>query len=101
MKYSDIKQHDKALAKIAEEYLKEELKYSIYGYDTLTEEEQQKRQTTIEREYVKYRAELTSQGKKEHLNFREFAAQKYNITNVTEPQNIEECVKEEIRGIKK
>lgn len=99
MKFTDTKQEDKALAEIADKYLKEETKYSIYGHDKVTEEEQQKRQMTIEKEYVRYLANLKN--KKDKISFRDFAKQKYDITNVVEPQNIEERVKEEIRGMKK
>lgn len=101
MKYSDIKQRDEAMVKIAKEFLDEELKYSSYATDEISNEEKQKRQNTVEREYVKYRARLTSEGKKEHLSFNEFAKQKYSLENMEEPLKLEDMIKEETRGMKK
>ena len=86
---------------IAETILKENLEFSIYGSDKVTEEEQQKRQLTVQEEYVRYRTQMTKEGKKEYLSFKEFANQKYNITNVIEPQDIEKMIKEEVKGMQK
>lgn len=101
MEIIDSKQHHQAIKEIATTNLKEDLKFSIYGFDKVTEDEQQKRQLTVEEEYVRYRAQMTKEGKKEHLSFREFSKQKYNITNVVEPQNIEKMIDDEIKGMKR
>lgn len=101
MEYLDSKQKDQAIKEIAETILKEELDFSIYGSDKVTEEEQQKRQLTVQEEYVRYRANMTKEGKKDFLSFREFSKRKYNISNVVEPKNMEEMIKEEIKGMKK
>ncbi|MBR6689834.1 MAG: hypothetical protein IKL65_00690 [Bacilli bacterium] len=99
MKLSDIKQYDTALSKIAKEYLKEEPKFSTSV--RINEEEKKEREETIRKEYVKYRAQLTLEGKKEHLSFREFVQQKYALNNVVEPENLNELIEEEIKGMKK
>lgn len=101
MEVLDHKQKDQAIKEIAETILEEQLEFSIYGSDKVTEEEQQKRQITIQEEYIRYRAQMTKENKKECLSFKEFSKQKYNITNVVEPKNVEEMIKEEIKGMKK
>lgn len=101
MKFSDSKQHDTALDKIAKEVLKEDLKFSIYGHNNVNEDEKTKRQSTIQKEYIKYRAQLTAEGKKEFMSFREFVQQKYALSYVEEPENLNELIEEEIKGMKK
>lgn len=101
MKFSDIKQHDHALNQIAKEYLKEDLKYSINGYDNVNEEEKKERKETIQKEYIKYRAKMTLDGKKDFLSFTDFVQQKYALNHVEEPKNLKEKITKEIKGMKR
>lgn len=103
MEVLDHKQKDQAIKEIAETILEEQLEFSIYGSDKVTEEEQQKRQHTMLEEYIIYKTQMTNQGKeeKDYLSYREFCNKKYGITNVVEPKNLEEMLKEEIKGMKK
>lgn len=96
-KYSDSKQYDEALEKISNKYLKEDLKFSIYGHDKLNEDETKKRQEEITKSYVKYRAELTARGEKNYLSFSEFAKKKYSLENVTEPLDLENMIKRTLK----
>ena len=78
----------------------EELKYKSNSVE-VTEELIQKRTNTVEKEYVKYRVQMNLEGNKEFLSFRDFAKKKYELENVVEPENLDEIIKEEIKGIKK
>lgn len=107
MKFVDQKQYDTAILEISKQYLKEDLKFSIYGHDKVSEEQHQKRYNTIYKEYVRYRAQLVSEKKKEHMSFQQFVEQKYGLKNIStfDLENIEEKlkddIKEEIKGMKK
>jgi len=102
MEVLDYKQKDQAIKEIAETILEEQLDFSIYGSDKVTEEEQEKRLHTLRQNYCKYLVKMDNQGKrKECLSYSEFCNKKYGITNVVEPKNLEEMLKEEIKGMKK
>ena len=102
MKFVDQKQYDTAILGISKEYLKEDLKFSINGYDNVNEEQQQKRNNTVYKEYVRYRARLVSEKKKEHMSFQEFVEQTYGLKDVNiSLENLEEDIKEEIKRKKK
>ncbi len=97
--FLDPKQQDQAIKEIAETILKEQLDFSIYGSDKVTEEEQEKRDSIMMKEYSKYRAGMKN--KKDTLSYNEFCKQKYGIINGFEPKNMEEMIEEEIKGMKK
>lgn len=103
MKFLDKKQYDTAILEISRKYLKENLKFSIYGYDKVSEEQNRKRYNTIYKEYIRYRAQLVIDKKKSHMSFQEFVEQRYGLkdVNVSDLVNLEQDINEEIKGMKK
>lgn len=101
IKYLDSKQHNQVINEVVNTVLKEELKFSIYGSNKVTEEEKEKREYTVQEEYIRYRAQMTQEGKKDYLSFKQFSEKRYNLTNVVEPKNLDKLIEEEIKGNKK
>ena len=100
MKYSDSMQFEEALEKIAKEVFEEDLKHRENNNE-ISKETEEKRIDTVEKEYVKYRAELNLSRKEKPLSFREFASQKYSLQDIESTNDLEHLVEEEIKGMKK
>ena len=95
-KILDSKQYKEELMKIAQDVLNETVKFSVFNYNNVTKEEQEKRKQTIYAEYIKYLA--FEQNKEKAMKFSEFAQVRYGFFN---PNDLEEYYNQQIESERK